>query len=95
MATKNPLVKILEEAKSRKINTKSGEKTVWYQPVQVECEQFRVRVDMDIDSQDVAHRVGTQYEWDVIADLVPGAFSSIDIARRMTLVPMQAAAKAA
>lgn len=87
----NPIVKILEGCKDREINTKTGKRTVFYQPVQVECEQFRVNVDMDIDGPNDARRVGDKFEWDVVADLVPGAFSSIDLSRRMTLRPMTAA----
>ena len=88
---KNPTVKILDGAKDREINTKSGKRTVHYQPVQVECEQFRLNVDMDIDSANDAKPVGTKYEWDVVSDLVPGAYASIDLSRRMTLRPLSAA----
>lgn len=88
MTDKDPSVKILTGAQSRKINTKSGEKTVWYQGVQVECDQFRVNVDMDLDNAEAAHQVGKVFEWDARADLVPGAFASIDLARRMTLRPV-------
>lgn len=87
----NPTVKILEGAKDREINTKSGKRTVFYQPVQVECEQFRVNIDMDIDSPSDAKPVGAKFEWDVVTDLVPGAYASIDLSRRMTLRPLAAA----
>lgn len=66
--------------------------TVHYQPVQVECEQFRVNVDMDIDSAADAKPVGSKYEWDVVSDLVPGAYASVDLSRRMTLRPLSAKA---
>lgn len=89
----NPTVKILEAVKEREINTKAGKKTVFYQPVQVECEQFRVNVDMDIDAPKDALPAGSKHEWDVIADLVPGAYASIDLSRRMTLRPLAATAK--
>lgn len=96
MATNNPIVKILGEATSREITTKSGaKKTVYAQQVQVECEQFRVNIDMDIDGPNDALPVGSRHEWDVVADLVPGAFASIDLSRRMTLRPIEAAKKAA
>lgn len=90
MNTKLPTVKIREAAQDREITTKSGKKTVYYQPVQVECEQFRVNIDMEIDSPAAAHPVGSMHEWDVLADLVPGAYASIDLARRMTLRPLPA-----
>jgi len=86
-----PTVKIRDGAKDREINTKSGKKTVYFQPVQVECEQFRVNIDMDIDGPADALPVGSVHRWNVLADLVPGAFSSIDLSRRMTLVPVDAA----
>ena len=84
----NPTVKVLDTAKDREINTKAGKRTVYYQPVQIECEQFRVNVDMDIDGPNDAKKVGEKFEWDVVSDLVPGAYSSIDLSRRMTLRPL-------
>lgn len=87
----NPTVKILDTSKEREINTKAGKRTVCYQPVQVECEQFRVNVDMDIDSHSDAKKPGDKFEWDVVADLVPGAYASIDLSRRMTLRPLSSA----
>lgn len=89
----NPTVKAIDTAKEREINTKAGKKTVYYQPVQVECEQFRVNVDMDIDSPNDAKKLGEKFEWDVVADLVPGAYASIDLSRRMTLRPLTPASK--
>ena len=89
----NPTVKAIDTAKEREINTKAGKKTVYYQPVQVECEQFRVNVDMDIDGPNDAKKVGEKFEWDVVSDLVPGAYASIDLSRRMTLRPLTPAAK--
>jgi hypothetical protein len=88
MATTNPTVKILDTAKEREINTKAGKRTVHYQPVQIECEQFRVNVEMDIDGVNDAKKVGERFEWDVVADLVPGQYASIDLSRRMTLRPL-------
>lgn len=87
-----PTVKIREEVKDREINTKTGKKTVYFQPVQVECEQFRVNIDMDVDGPGDGRPVGSLWRWNVLADLVPGAFSSIDLSRRMTLVPHENAA---
>ena len=92
---KNPTVKIRDGAKDREISTKTGPKKVWFQPVQVECEQFRVNIDMDIDGPTHALPIGAVYEWDVRSDLVPGQYSSIDLARRMTLLPISADAKKA
>ena len=89
----NPTIKILDGAKEREINTKAGKKTVYYQPVQVECEQFRVNVDMDIDGPNDAKKTGEKFEWDVVSDLVPGAYASIDLSRRMTLRPLSPAGK--
>lgn len=86
MSQQLPKVTIKDKAASREINTKNGARKVWYQPVVVDCEQFRVTVDMDIDDEKSAFPVGGRYEWDVISDLVPGAYASIDLARRMTLV---------
>lgn len=88
MATNNPIVKILGAATEREINTRSGARKVFYQQVEVECEQLRTRVDMDIDSINDAKKVGERFEWDVVADLVPGQYASIDLARRMTLRPL-------
>lgn len=94
-STDLPRIKILKPHADREINTKSGKKTVYYQPVQVECEQFRVNIDMDIDGPADARPVGSEWEWNVLADLVPGAFSSIDLSRRMTLQSLPAASKRA
>lgn len=89
-----PTVKVRDTVKEREINTKSGKKTVYFQPVQVECEQFRVNIDMDIDGPADALPVGSLWRWNVLADLVPGAFSSIDLSRRMTLVDPPTAKRA-
>lgn len=86
---KMPTVKIRDEASSREITTKNGKKEVFFQPVQVECDQFRINIDMDIDTKADAKKVGEVYSWDVYSDLVPGAYSSVDLSRRMTLVPLQ------
>lgn len=87
MSQSNPKVTIKDKAASRDIPMKNGQlRKVWYQPVTVDCEQFRVTVEMDIDDEKSAHPIGAKFEWDVIADLVPGAFASIDLARRMTLI---------
>ena len=92
MSQSNPKVTIKDKAASRDITMKNGQqRKVWYQPVVVDCEQFRVTVDMDIDDEKSAHPIGARYEWDVVADLVPGAFASIDLARRMTLIPLSEA----
>jgi hypothetical protein len=91
--TQLPTVKVRDTHKDREINTKTGKKTVYFQPVQVECEQFRVNIDMDIDGPADALPVGSVHRWNVLADLVPGAFSSIDLSRRMTLIPADTAAK--
>lgn len=90
---KLPTVKIRSGHQSREITTRSGPKKVFFQPVQVECEQFRVNIDMDIDGAADERPVGSLHEWDVLADLVPGQFSSIDLSRRMTLRPLSADAK--
>lgn len=88
-----PSLKILSEVKSRDQNTKTGTRKVFFQQVEVECEQMRTRVDMDVDSPETGHKIGDRFRWNCIADLVPGQYSSIDLARRMTLLPPLAPGK--
>lgn len=90
---KFPTAKILSDVQDREINTKSGPKKVYFQQVQVECPQFRVNIDMDIDKPADAKKVGEVFDWDVLSDLVPGAYASIDLSRRMTLRPRTAPAR--
>lgn len=87
-----PVVTIKGNVETRQQNTKSGAvRTVYFQLAQVECEQMRVQTDHEIDSPAHALPVGGKFAWDVVADLVPGQYGSIDTARRMTLRPLEAA----
>lgn len=83
-----PVVKILGNVESRQQQTKNGARTVYFQLVQVECEQLRMRTEHEVDSPNHGLPVGSQHAWDVVADLVPGNYGSFDIARRKTLRPL-------
>lgn len=95
MQLEAPIVTIKTGPEQRQQPTKNGPRTVHFQMVQVECEQMRLQVEHEIDSPQHALAVGSKYAWDVVSDLVPGQYGSIDTARRMTLRPLDAAAKKA
>lgn len=87
-----PLVTIREPATSRQMTTKAGAvKTIYSQRAEVETEQMRVSVELEIDDPTKAHPVGSKFYWNLTPDLVPGRFG-IELARRQTLVAVQAAA---
>lgn len=81
-------VTILGEAVSREITLSNGkQKTVWSQKASIETEAMRIGTEVEIDGKNDAHRIGAVYLWDVAADLVPGRFGRLELARRMSLVP--------
>lgn len=85
-------ITVLSEANTRTITTKAGtQKLVHSQQVQLETETMRIRIDLDIESPGAAKPVGSVWDWDVEADLIPGRFGP-EISRNLTLKP---AAKAA
>lgn len=88
-----PIITVKGAPQSRQVTTKQGPKTVYYQPAQFENDQLRMQMDLDIDSVADAHPIGTKLEWDVTADLVPGQYGRIELARRKTLRPAESAPK--
>ncbi len=90
----NPIITVKGAPESRNVTTKNGAKTVYYQPAQFENEQLRMQIDLDIDAVADAYPIGTRLEWDVAADLVPGQFGRIELARKKTLRPIDSGTKA-
>lgn len=87
-----PIVTVREAPTSRTVTTKQGtQKTIYSQRAEVETEQMRVSVELEIDDPTKAHPVGSKFYWNLTPDLVPGRFG-IELARRQTLVAVQAAA---
>ena len=89
----NPIITIKEAPKSRQQPTKNGPRTIYYQPAQFENDQLRMNLDIEIDEIAEAYEVGKKLEWDVNADLVPGQFGRIELARKKTLRPLDSAPK--
>lgn len=82
----NPTVKIVTPVQTRTVTTKSGmPKAIYYQRAQLESEEMRIQVEVEVDGPDNGYPVGVTKEWDVVRDLVPGRFG-IELARRMTLI---------
>ena len=52
---------------------------------------MRVQFDHEFDTPEQALKVGDKFYWDTIADLVPGSFGRIELARRKTLRPLHEA----
>lgn len=90
----NPIITVKGAPESRQVPTKQGMQTRYYQPAQFENEQLRMQLDLDIDSVADAYPIGTRLEWDVTADLVPGQYGRIELARKKTLRPMDSGTKA-
>lgn len=84
-----PIVTITGTAEVRQTTTAKGfAKPIHYQQAQLETAQMRVQFDHEFDTPDHALKVGDKYYWDVVADLVPGSFGRIELARRKTLRPL-------
>ena len=95
MSTKNPIITINGNAEPRNVTTKTGAtKTVYSQKATFENDQLRMQIDIEVDGPNMAYRLGEKLEWDVSADLVPGQYGRIELARKKTLRPL-AAVKAA
>lgn len=89
-----PLITILGAADSRQVTTSKGaQKTIYFQRAQVESEQMRVGIELEIDDPTKGHDVGKKFGWDIVKDMVPGRFG-IELARRQTLVDLTPAATA-
>jgi hypothetical protein len=81
-----PLITIKGNAEPRNVTTKTGAtKTVYSQQAQLETEMMRVQIDIEVDSPNHAYRVGEVLEWDVVADLQPGQYGRVELARKKTL----------
>lgn len=82
----NPTIKITAPVETRTVTTSKGiPKTIYFQRAQVETDEMRVQLEVEVDSQDKGYPVGAVKEWDLVRDLVPGRFG-IELARRMTLI---------
>lgn len=94
MSKRNATVKILEAVTPRQVNTKNGARTIYSQHAELETEQLRTRIDVEVDGPNMGYPVGAIFDWDVYADIVPGRYGP-ELARRMTLVATAANVKAA
>lgn len=83
-------VTILDNVVARNITTQRGPKTVYGQRASVETEAMRICIEVECDGPNFGHPVGAVLNWDLAADLVPGKFG-VELARRMTLRPIEAA----
>lgn len=90
MQTAKITVKGAPEA--RNVQTKNGMKTVYEQPAQFDTEGTRFQFPLSVSSPAEAYPLG-EYLWDAVADVVPSQYGP-ELARRMTLRPLKAAASA-
>ncbi|WP_046656036.1 hypothetical protein [Lysobacter capsici] len=91
-----PIVTIIGTPEVRTTTTAKGfAKQIHYQQAQLETAQMRVQFDHEFDTPEQALKVGEKFYWDAIADLVPGSFGRIELARRKTLRPLVDAKPAA
>ncbi|MEI2429945.1 hypothetical protein RDV84_19300 [Lysobacter yananisis] len=84
-----PVITIAGPAQVRTITDAKGfAKQLHFQPATLETAQMRVQIDHEFDTPDQALAVGSKWQWDVTADLVPGRYGRTDLARRRTLRPL-------
>lgn len=88
-------VTILEPVTTRSITTSKGQqKAIHAQKASLETTQMRIQFEVEVDGPNAGYRVGEQFTWDVVADLVPGRFG-VELSRRKTLRPVEAVKLAA
>lgn len=79
------------EFQSRMVTTKTGmQKQVFSQRAELETENLRILIDLDIEGPNKARPVGSVWEWDVEGDVVAGRFGP-ELSRNLTLKPAAAA----
>lgn len=94
-----PIIKITGAAEARFVTTKTGaQKQVFSQTASMSKEGMMLPIDIDLDGPNDAHPVGATLVWDVTADVVPGQYGRLELARKKTLrvvesKPAAAAAK--
>lgn len=79
-------------AEARQVQTKNGMKTIYEQPAQFQTDGTMFQFPLSVDSPAAQFPLG-DYEWNVFADIV-GSLYGPELSRRMSLVPIGAAAKA-
>jgi hypothetical protein len=88
-----PIITILGNVESRTITVKGFPKAVHGQLASVETEQMRMQIEIEHDDPNKGYKIGEKFYWDVSADLVPGQFGRMELARKKTLRPLLAEAK--
>lgn len=83
-----PVITILGNVESRTITVKGFAKPVHAQLAQVETEQMRMQIEIEHDDPSKGHKIGEKFYWDLTADLTPGQFGRLELARRKTLRPL-------
>ncbi|MGJ7901014.1 hypothetical protein [Lysobacter sp. 1R34A] len=84
-----PIITITGPAQVRTMTDSKGfAKQIHYQEASLEADHMRVKIDHEFDTPELALKVGDKYSWDVTADLVPGKFGRLELARRRTLRPL-------
>jgi len=83
-----PIVTILGNVETRTITVKGLPKQVHAQTASVETEQMRIQIEVEHDDPTKGHKVGEKFYWDLSADLTPGQYGRMELARKKTLRPM-------
>lgn len=89
-----PIITITGNVEARMITTSKGlQKQVFAQPASFKKEGMLLPIDVEVDGPNLGYRVGDNLVWDVTADLTPGQFGRLELARKKTLRPVQDGAK--
>jgi hypothetical protein len=84
-----PLIKITGNVEPRMVTTKNGmQKQVFTQAASFSKEGMQLPTEIEVDGPASGYRIGETLAWDVVADLTPGQFGRLELARKKTLRPV-------
>lgn len=91
-----PTITITSAVETRYVTTSKGQqKQVFSQKATFHKDGMMLPIDVDLDSPNDAYAVGAVLVWDVTADVVPGQYGRLELARKKTLRPVDNGGRAA
>lgn len=85
-----PLITITGNVEPRMVTTKNGmQKQVFTQTASFAKEGMQLPIEVEVDGPQQGYRIGEVLAWDVVADLTPGQFGRLELARKKTLRPVE------
>jgi len=91
-----PTIKITGNVEPRMVTTKNGmQKQVFTQAASFSKEGMQLPTEIEVDGPQNGYRIGEVLAWDVVADLTPGQFGRLELARKKTLRPVNEASRPA